>query len=81
MLVCFGASWPFSVYKTWKTKNVTGKSATFLVLIIIGYCAGIVHKLLYKPDPVVWLYALNALMVAADLCLWSRYRKRAAFSG
>ncbi len=76
MLVCFGASWPFSVHKTWKTKNVAGKSAVFLSLVIIGYAAGIVHKLIYKPDPVLWLYVLNALMVSADLALWSKYRRR-----
>lgn len=76
MLLCFGASWPFSVHKTWKTRNVTGKSAVFLSLVIIGYAAGIVHKLIYKPDPVLWLYVLNALMVSADLLLWFRYRGR-----
>ncbi len=76
MLLCFGASWPFSVHRTWKTKNVVGKSAVFLSLVIIGYAAGIVHKLIYKPDPVIWLYALNAVMVTADLLLWFRYRER-----
>lgn len=76
MLVCFGASWPFSVHKTWKTKNVEGKSAVFLSLIVIGYAAGMLHKFVYKPDPVVWLYALNGLMVSADLALWLRYHRR-----
>lgn len=78
MLLCFGASWPFSVHRTWKTKNVVGKSPVFLVLVIVGYIAGVIHKIIYKPDAVIWLYALNALMVSADLCLWIRYRKRPA---
>ncbi|MBP6963706.1 MAG: hypothetical protein KBC96_04790 [Armatimonadetes bacterium] len=78
MLVCFGASWPFSVHRTWKTKNVVGKSPIFLSLVIVGYAGGIFHKILYNPDPVVWLYALNAVMVAADLVLWFRYRERPA---
>jgi hypothetical protein len=78
MLVCFGASWPFSVHRTWKTKNVVGKSPVFLTLVIVGYIAGIVHKIMYKLDPVIWLYALNAVMVSADLFLWTRYRKRMA---
>lgn len=75
MLLCFGASWPFSVHRTWKTKNVVGKSPVFLSLVIIGYIAGVAHKLIYRPDLVVWLYVLNALMVSADLALWFRYRK------
>lgn len=76
MLLCFGISWPFSLFKTWKTKSVQGKSGIFLALIIIGYAAGVAHKLIYRPDPVVWLYAANGLMVSADLALWVRYRKR-----
>lgn len=81
MLVCFGASWPFSVYKTWQTKSVKGKSAIFLLLIIIGYVAGIIHKLIYKPDAVIWLYALNAIMVFIDLSLWFRYHKQPTVPG
>jgi hypothetical protein len=74
MLVCFGASWPFSVYKTWRTKSVESKSGVFLILILVGYLAGIIHKVIYKPDIVVWLYVLNAMMVFVDICLWFRYR-------
>lgn len=81
MLVCFGASWPFSAYKTWQTKSVQGKSGIFLLLVIIGYVAGIIHKLIYKLDAVIWLYALNAIMVLVDLSLWFRYRKRATVAG
>lgn len=76
MLVCFGASWPFSLHKTWKTKNVVCKSPVFLGLVILGYVAGVAHKLIYHPDAVVFLYALNGLMVSADLSLWFRYHKR-----
>jgi len=76
MLLCFGASWPCSLHRTWKTKNVVGKSPIFLALVIIGYAAGIAHKLIFRPDAVVWLYALNGLMVTADLALWFRYHNR-----
>ena len=31
MLICFGASWPFAVMKTYKTKSVKGKSRLFLL--------------------------------------------------
>ena len=74
MLICFGASWPFAVLKTYKTKNVKGKSILFLSLILIGYICGIIHKCIYKPDAVVWLYVLNLTLVGADLILWFKYR-------
>jgi hypothetical protein len=60
MLVCFGASWPFSIHRVWRAKCATGKSIVFLSLILIGYLAGVLHKVCYSPDPVVGLYELNA---------------------
>ena len=30
MMICFGASWPFQVAKTYKTKEVKGKSILFI---------------------------------------------------
>lgn len=75
MLACFGASWPFAVIKTWRTKNVKGKSLLFLILIFIGYCSGVLHKIFYKPDWVLSLYILNGIMVCTDLCLYFKYKK------
>jgi len=74
MLACFGASWPFSIYRVWRTRSATGKSIVFLALVLVGYIAGITHKVLYATDPVVVLYALNAAMVSIDLALSIRYR-------
>lgn len=74
MLVCFGAAWPFSIYKSWKTREVAGKSLPFLFVVLIGYAAGILHKLVFHYDLVVFLYALNALMVAVDILLYLRNR-------
>ncbi len=76
MLVCFGASWPFALIKTYKTKVVKGTSRLFLSLIFIGYLCGILHKIFYLYDWVIYLYVLNALFVAADFVLYFRYRKR-----
>lgn len=74
MLICFGASWPFAVLKTYRTKNVKGKSVLFLSLILVGYICGIIHKCIYKPDAVVWLYVLNLILVGTDLILWFKYK-------
>jgi hypothetical protein len=76
MLLCFGASWPFAIIKTVRTKNPVGKSFVFLVLVIIGYAAGGLHKIFYHYDHVFWLYVFNGLMVAADLVLCAYYRRR-----
>ncbi|OGH97029.1 MAG: hypothetical protein A2039_06105 [Candidatus Melainabacteria bacterium GWA2_34_9] len=75
MLVCFGASWPFAVVKTYRTKNVKGKSSLFLSLVILGYLFGIVHKILYNFDYVIFLYVFNCLMVLLDLILYFKYKK------
>lgn len=74
MLICFGASWPFSVAKTYKTKSVEGKSSLFLFLVLIGYTFGITHKILYNLDLVTILYAYNWIMVFVELVLYYRYR-------
>lgn len=73
MLVCFGASWPFSVYKTWKSKMPTGKSMGFLWLVFIGYTCGVLHKIIFHFDFVILLYILNGAMVMADILLCYHY--------
>lgn len=75
MLICFGAAWPFSIYKSYKSKSTQGKSALFLVIILIGYAAGILNKFFYNFDNVVYLYALNMIMVALDLVLYMRNQR------
>lgn len=75
MLICFGASWPVSIWRTYKVKNPVGKSTGFLLLIIIGYIAGIINKFMGTVDWVLGLYILNLVMVASDLILVIYYRK------
>ena len=74
MLVCFGAAWPFSIYRSARSRAVAGKSPLFLVVVLVGYVAGILHKLVYRYDYVIFLYALNACMVTADFVLYLRNR-------
>ena len=74
MLVCFGAAWPVSIWKSLRTRQVAGKSLFFLVIILVGYGAGILHKLIYQFDLVIYLYALNAIMVTIDIVLYLRNR-------
>lgn len=82
MLLCFGASWPFNVVKSYRAGTARGKSPTFLYLIVIGYLAGIAAKLTNagfiaqfgQKWYVLFFYVLNLLMVTADLCLYYRNR-------
>ena len=77
MLVCFGASWPFAIHKTYTSKSARGKSFVFLALIFTGYVLGILHKCLHAGvDAVLLLWMLNSLMVATDLALALHYRRR-----
>lgn len=73
MLVCFACSWPISIYKSLTTKIVIGKSPIFMVIIIIGYICGIIHKVLHNYDWVTSLYFFNLLIVLFDLILYFKY--------
>jgi hypothetical protein len=75
MLCCFGLAWPASIYRSYKARTAQGKSVLFLIVILIGYAAGMLHKLYYSHDFVIYLYAANFGMVFADLMLWLRNRK------
>lgn len=73
MLLCFAFSWPFSIIKSIRTKVVLGKSPIFMIIIIIGYIMGILHKLFYSFDWVIWLYVFNLVIVGTDLILYFCY--------
>lgn len=74
MLICFGAAWPFSIYRSWKSRSTKGKSLLFMLIVILGYMAGILHKIYFHYDLVIFLYALNLLMVSADVGFYIRNR-------
>jgi hypothetical protein len=75
MLICFGSAWPTSIYKSISSKTAKGKSIAFLIIVFVGYIAGILHKLFYNLDWVVTLYALNGFMVLVDLSITLRNRE------
>ena len=70
MLLCFGAAWPISIYKSLKSRSCSGKSVVFLYIVLFGYAAGITHKLLYNCDWIIALYILNELMVLIDILIY-----------
>lgn len=83
MIVSFGVSWPINVMKSLKTKTTKGKSLPFLILIFVGYIAGIASKFLSESYMasfsgkwyVLIFYFFNLIMVGIDLCLYFRNYK------
>lgn len=77
MIISFGASWPFNVYRSYKARTAKGKSLVFLLLILFGYAVGITGKLL-SPSVnwfTLFFYILNFSMVSVDLLLYFRNRR------
>ena len=74
-LICFGAAWPASIYKSVKSRTSKGKSLFFLCLILTGYGMGILHKIFYNPDGVIMLYIFNFSMVLTDILLFFRNKR------
>jgi hypothetical protein len=75
MLICFGVAWPFSIYRSWKSKSIAGKSLPFLIVVMIGYISGTAHKLLFSMDHIIYLYIANAIMVFIDIMLYLKNKK------
>jgi hypothetical protein len=75
MLTCFGAAWPISIVKSYKARTAAGKSPVFMLVLLAGYAAGILHKWFYSRDFVTILYMANFIMISIDFALWLRNRK------
>ncbi len=83
MIVSFGASWPFNVIRSYKARTAKGKSLAFLCLILFGYVAGIISKLInegYMADfaskwYVLFFFVLIINMVYADIQQYNRNNK------
>ena len=64
MLVCFGLSWPLNVIKAYKARTAKGTSLPFILLIILGYIAGITAKLVANQ--------INLAIVSANVVVYFR---------
>ena len=68
MLICFGASWPISVYKNYKAGTAKSMSLQFILLIILGYIAGIAAKIMNgQINYVLAVYIVNLIFVSLNL--------------
>lgn len=80
MIICFGLSWPLSVYKSWKSRTAKGKSLQFEIFIWIGYIFGITKNfILHANGSGSWIfflgwafYFLNFIEISVDILLYFR---------
>ena len=71
MLICFGFSWPISVIKNIKAKTSKSMSLPFILLILSGYVAGIVGKIINgNVSYVLIVYVFNLISVALNLIIY-----------
>lgn len=83
MLVCFGVSWPVNLVKNFKLRSAKSTSLTFLLLIWLGYVAGVSAKILQLVNPALknpsWylltIYIINLVMLSANLVVYYRNQK------
>lgn len=76
MLICFGFSWPINLYKNIKVRSAKGMSLPFIMLIVVGYIAGIGAKLVghftgaAPLNYVFAVYIFNLLMVSGNIIVY-----------
>lgn len=73
MLVCFGLSWPLNAWKAYKAGTAAGTSWQFILLITIGYLAGIAAK--FVAGAINWVlvvYFINLVAIGANWAVYFR---------
>ena len=79
MLLAFGISWPFNISKSWRSRTAKGKSLGFELIIVFGYCVGVLGKFItYSRTGILpystWFYLADIAMVLCDIALYFRNR-------
>ena len=76
MLICFGLSWPVNLMKSIKACTAKNTSLFFILLILTGYIAGIISKIVSNNINYVFiLYVINLIMVSANLYVYFYNKK------
>ncbi|MDD3921003.1 MAG: hypothetical protein PHO41_07540 [Eubacteriales bacterium] len=86
MIICFGLSWPISIYRSYTSRTAKGKSLFFEVFLVIGYLFGILRKFLQffaaSSGELTFLfymgwffYIVNLVEISIDMALYFRNTK------
>lgn len=71
MLLCFGLSWPISLYKNIRLKSAKSMNVCFTLLILAGYLAGIAAKCISgRINYVLAIYVVNLLVVSGNIVVY-----------
>ena len=83
MLICFGLSWPVNAVRAWKAGTARSTSAFFLIIVMVGYAAGIVAKLLSPSYRwyVLAAYIINLVDVGINFGIYLRNVRRDRLAG
>ena len=71
MLICFGLSWPINAYKNFKAGTAAGTSWQFILLITVGYLAGIAAK--FASGMINWVLAVYFINLVCLAVNWAVY--------
>lgn len=81
MIVCFGLSWPISIYRSYTSRTAKGKSLFFEVFLWVGYIFGIIKEFMVFFSGssqsllfyIAWFfYCLNLTEITVDIALYFR---------
>ena len=73
MHVCFGISWPLNVIKAYRARTAKGTSLPFILMIMVGYVAGITAKVISgQTNYVLAAYILNLAIVSLNMVIYFR---------
>jgi len=73
MLICFGLSWPINLVKIIKARTAKSTSLPFLLLITVGYIAGVAAKFIGNNiNYVLIAYFINLLFVVLNIIVYFR---------
>lgn len=81
MILCFGLSWPISIYRSYTARTAKGKSLFFEVFLWIGYVFGIIREFMQFSSGegldflfyLGWVfYFLNIAEITIDMVLYVR---------
>lgn len=86
MVLCFGASWPFNIVRSYKARTAKGTSLQFTLLIGVGYVGGILSKIFAWLDygAGYWnalkilafaFYFVNLAMIVTGIVIYFRNKK------
>ena len=76
MMICFGLSWPMALVKNIRAKSANGMSLPFILLIISGYVAGTIAKIISDNITYVLIvYLLNLTIVTMNLMVYFYNRR------